>query len=165
MIRRAEPEDDTRIAALRRAWTEENHGGPIDDAGFESRFAEWSERERRQRITWLALEDEDAIGMLNMLVFERMPWPGQHDVAIRPDRWGYLANAYVVPAWRNRGVGGALVAACTSYADAEGFARVVLSPSERSVAFYERCGFRPATGLMVRPNAQPARISNHSGKP
>lgn len=89
--------------------------------------------------------------MLNLLVFERMPWPGQHDVVRRPDRWGYLANAYVVPACRDRGVGGALVEACTSHADANGFARVVLSPSERSIAFYERCGFRQAAGLMVRP--------------
>lgn len=150
MIRRTEPEDDARIAALRRAWSEENYGAPIDDAEFEARFAEWAERERRQRITWLAFEGHDAIGMLNMLVFERMPWPGQRDLVKRPGRWGYLANAYVRPAWRSRGIGGALVAACTAHADAEGFARVVLSPSERSVAFYERCGFRQATGLMVR---------------
>ena len=32
----------------------------------------------------------------------------------------------------------------------QGFARVVLSPSARSVSFYARGGFAPATSLMVR---------------
>jgi hypothetical protein len=36
------------------------------------------------------------------------------------------------------------------YADERGSARVVLSPSPRSVPFYARGGFEPATSLMVR---------------
>ena len=93
MIRRAEPEDDVRISALRRAWTEENHGSPIEDSAFEDRFTAWSEREREQRVTWLAFDGDEAVGMLNMLVFERMPgpdsgtWPGARIVgATSPTR-------------------------------------------------------------------------------
>jgi hypothetical protein len=37
-----------------------------------------------------------------------------------------------------------------AYADSEGLARLVLSPSERSVPFYERAGFGTATSLLVR---------------
>lgn len=151
MIRRADQSDDPKIEALRLAWAEENHGAPVDDLGFGRRFVSWSERERERRVTWLAFDGVDVIGMVSLAVFERMPWPGQPDAARRPDRWGYLANAYVLPVWRDRGVGRSLVDACTAYADAQGFARVVLSPSERSVTFYAHCGFSAAAGLMVRP--------------
>ena len=56
----------------------------------------------------------------------------------------------MLAAYRNEGIGGQLLRALLGYADEEGFVRVVLSPSERSVPFYERAGFGPADGLMVR---------------
>ena len=58
---------------------------------------------------------------------------------------------YVDRAARDAGVGARLLDAATSYADDQGFARLVLSPSERSVPFYERAGFATATSLMLRP--------------
>ena len=60
-------------------------------------------------------------------------------------RWGYLASFYVRPSHRSTGLGGRMLAALTAYADAEGFVRVVLSPTERSVPLYARAGFVPAT--------------------
>jgi GNAT superfamily N-acetyltransferase len=75
-----------------------------------------------------------------------MPRPSAAD----PGRWGYVANVYVVPGDRDRGVGRLLLDAVTAHADEQGFARLVLSPSERSVPFYARHGFEPATSLMVR---------------
>lgn len=153
-VRRATADDRAAIAALRRTWTEENAGHAVDDPTFEDRFAAWFEREHDQRVTWLAHQGDEPVGMLNLLVFTRMPFPLDADTA-RPTRWGYLANCFVVAGVRNRGVGDALVAACTAYADAHGFARIVLSPSERSVPFYARAGFTPATALMVRPAPSP----------
>ena len=100
-------------------------------------FAHWSHRGR---------PTDEAVGMLNLLTFTRMPRPGES----RPNRWGYLANCYVRPEHRNSGLGARLLATCTAYADEQGFVRVVLSPSTRSVSFYTRGGFAPATSLMVR---------------
>lgn len=139
------------LAALRHAWTEETlldagAGATVEDDGFTARFEEWLERERHQRLTWLALDGDEPVGMVNLLVFTRMPRPGQP----APSRWGYLSNCYVRPEHRNNGLGGRLLDVLTSYADEQGFVRVVLSPSERSVPFYERGGFGPATELMVR---------------
>lgn len=149
-IRLASYDDRAAVARLRRAWTEENVGGPIDDDGYEQRFDEWLQREQHQRVTWLGWADEGAngepVGMLNLLVFTRMPRPGQKS----PSRWGYLANFFVLGEYRGTGLGSRMLAACTSYADERDFARVVLSPSERSVPFYARSGFEPATSLMVR---------------
>jgi GNAT superfamily N-acetyltransferase len=149
VIRVAGPDDVPALAALRRAWVEENADTPIDDSDFEDAFSEWFGREQHQRVTWLAEADGQAAGMLNMLVFTRMPKPRSADIPWAP-RWGYVANVYVRPDLRGAGLGRLLVDAVTSYADEHGFARLVLAPSERSVPLYTRAGFGPATSLMVR---------------
>lgn len=120
----------------------------VDDT-FEVRFDAWLEREQDQRITWLGFADGVAVGMLNVLIFSRMPEP-MNDAHRRPTQWGYLANLYVRPEHRGSGLGGELVDACTAYADEHAFARVVLSPSALSVPLYARHGFEPATSLMIR---------------
>jgi GNAT superfamily N-acetyltransferase len=147
-VRRALVEDAALVARLRRDWASENAGRGLDDPSFEGVFAGWFTGEFHQRKTWLAVDDDRAVGMLNMLVYTRMPKPAP-DPGWRP-RWGYVANAYVVKAARDQGIGGLLLDACTAYAREHRFARLVLSPSERSVPFYARAGFVPATSLMVR---------------
>jgi GNAT superfamily N-acetyltransferase len=149
-VRVATDADVPALASLRRAWTEEVRGTAIDDDGFEDAFAAWWEQESAQRVTWVAAGDSGpgVVGMLNLAVFTRMPRP--RDGAPWAERWGYLANVYVVPAHRGRGTGRLLLEAAVAHADREGFARLVLSPSERSVPFYTRAGFGPATSLMVR---------------
>jgi GNAT superfamily N-acetyltransferase len=145
----ATDEDAAVIAALRHRWSEEQAGTPIDDVGFGDAFDAWYQREREQRLTWLAYDGDAAVGMLNMLVFTRMPKPGD-DRTGRPRQWGYVANAYVAETHRDAGLGSLLMDACLAAARERGFARLVLSPSERSVPFYARHGFEPATSLMVR---------------
>jgi GNAT superfamily N-acetyltransferase len=139
-IRLATDADVVVLIELRATWT-----GKPADAAYVTAFEQWWQRERDQRVTWLAESGDRAVGMLNMLVFSRMP---------RPDRersqWGYVANVFVLDEHRNAGIGRRLVDAATAYADQHGFARVVLSPSPRSVPFYERAGFGPATSLLVR---------------
>src|ERR1700761_5172886 len=98
VVRLAGPADLPAPAALRRAWTEEDHG-PAPDEGFAARFADWYERESGRRLTWLAEVAGDPAGMVNLSLFERMPRPGRDS-----GRWGYLANAYVRPAYRSQGV-------------------------------------------------------------
>jgi GNAT superfamily N-acetyltransferase len=148
VIRRAADADLPAIARLRSAWTREQRGA-VDDPGFDDRLAQWFARESGRRLTWLAEDDGEPVGMMSMAVFERMPQPGRD-----PGRWGYLGNAFVLEACRNRGVGGRLLDALLAYADEHGFARVVLSPSARSVPFYERAGFRPADSLLLRTPAE-----------
>jgi GNAT superfamily N-acetyltransferase len=150
-VRVATAADVPVVARLRRAWTEENAGGTVEDPSFEAVFAGWFEREAGQRVTWLAEDGARAVGMLNMLVFTRMPRPSAADAPLHPGRWGYVANVYVVPGDRDRGAGRLLLDAVTAHAVEQAFARLVLSPSERSVPFYERAGFAPATSLMLRP--------------
>lgn len=145
MVRLATVDDGPAVATLRAAWTQE-WSGPVPDVTFEARFAAWWETEGERRLTWLADTTGGPVGMVNLAVFERMPRPGRP-----PSYWGYLANAYVLPGWRSRGIGTALVGELLAAAAEEGLVRVVLSPSERSVPFYRRAGFGPADTLLVRP--------------
>jgi len=143
-IRRAGHADLPTIVHLRREWTREE-SGDIADPDFEANLTAWFARELARRVIWLAEEGGRPVGMMNLAIYERMPRPGR-----ALSRWGYLGNVFVLAAYRNRGIGGRLVSAALDYADENGFARVVLSPTERSIPLYERAGFGPAGALMVR---------------
>jgi GNAT superfamily N-acetyltransferase len=148
VIRLAGSADGPALAALRRAWTTETAADPagaVADEGFEARFADWYQRESSRRVTWLAEVAGRPVGMMNLAVFERMPAPGRD-----PGAWGYLANAFVLGPHRGQGIGGRLLTALLAYADARGYLRVVLRPSERSVPFYRRAGFTASDGFLVR---------------
>ena len=143
VIRRAEDADLPAIARLRRESSAEQDGARADPA-FEERFAGWYARESSRRIIWLAEVGGRLAGAMNLTVFERMPRPGR-----APSRWGYLGNAFVLAAYRNQGIGRQLLDAVLGYASENDFARVVLSPTQRSIPFYERAGFGPADALML----------------
>ncbi|TNC46729.1 GNAT family N-acetyltransferase [Mumia zhuanghuii] len=148
-VRLAEAADTSSLAELRVRWTEELDG-PTDDPSFLDRFEAWFARESAHRVTWLAETGEGSpVGMLNVMLFERMPRPGR-----ATGRWGYVANVYVVPPHRDAGVGGRMMEALTSYADESGLVRLVLSPTARSVSLYERAGFSGDHDLLVRPRGE-----------
>ena len=148
-IRLAGADDGPIIAALRRDWVEEDAGATVEDGTFEGAFTDWFEREREHRVVWLAEAEGQPVGMLNMMVFTRMPRPGR-----ARSEWGYVANVFVRAEHRDTGIGARLLGACTAYADEHRFVRLVLSPSERSVPLYVRFGFAPASSLLLRPGPE-----------
>jgi GNAT superfamily N-acetyltransferase len=82
---------------------------------------------------------------MNLAVFSRMPQPGRD-----ASSWGYLANAFVLAAYRSQGIGSLLLRALLAYADDHEYVRVVLRPSQRAIPFYRRLGFSADTSLLVR---------------
>ena len=146
-VRRAGDHDIRAIAALRRAWNEEDRGGVIDDPGFDDAFAAWWETERPTRTFFLVELDGVDVGMANVKHYERMP------VAGRPSGgwWGYVGNVFVLPAHRDAGVGRALMEGLTAWAFAAGAEHLRLSPSPRSVSFYDRLGFVPGSVVELDP--------------
>jgi GNAT superfamily N-acetyltransferase len=143
-IRIAGPADGPAIAELRRAWTAEQHGDVADD-GYEARFLDWYERESGHRVNWLAEVAGRPVGMMNLVIFERMPRPG-----LETGTWGYLANAFVLAASRNQGIGALILAQVIAHADEHRYIRIVLRPSEPAIPFYRRAGFVPDGGFLVR---------------
>ena len=94
-LRRATAADVAALAALRRAWVEENGGVIVDTGTFERDFAQWYAAEAGRRLTWVAAAGDEAVGMLNLVEFHRMPRPGRlHST------WGYISNVFVLAGHR-----------------------------------------------------------------
>lgn len=142
-VRLAHAGDVPALATLRKAWAAEQHAP--SDPGFEATFREWYGTEVRRRFFWLATLAGEPVGMVNLVIFDRMPTPGRPAGA-----WGYLGNMYVRAEHRNAGIGTLLLDALLAHADSLGLERVVLNPTERSIPFYARHEFGPATELMLR---------------
>jgi GNAT superfamily N-acetyltransferase len=130
-VRVAGSDDIAAIALLRSLWT-----GVDDDPEFAQRMSHWLASEGDRRTTWLAWLGARPIGMASLFEYRRMPRPGSSD-----SRWGYLSNMFVTEDFRIRGVGSALLAAIIQTARDRAYARLVLSPSDQAVAFYQRVGF------------------------
>lgn len=145
--------DVDSLADLRASW---NAGvDTTADPFFRAEFRTWFEAEQAHRQFWLAFCDGEPVGMVNLLIFDRMP------ASFGPSGgWAYLGNMFVRESFRNDGVGAQLLATVLGWADNQQLERVVLNPSERSVAFYERHGFVDDNRLLVRSGPTPTRKRN-----
>jgi GNAT superfamily N-acetyltransferase len=130
-VRLTGPADIPAIAALRAQWT-----GASSDTRFEGHVRAWLEAEGDRRLVWLATLGNEPAGLASMLEYHRMPRPDRLD-----SRWGYVGNMFVREDLRSRGIGSALLAAVIEESEARGYARLVLSPTERAVTLYRRAGF------------------------
>jgi GNAT superfamily N-acetyltransferase len=153
-VRVADDRDLPALARLRREWTAERTGGPVEDEHFDRSFAAWWRAELPRRTFWVAEAGTDrsgytVVGSLNVVEIGNMPRPGA-----RPGRWGYVGNAFVVSAYADRGVAAALLDAAVEHARARRYQRLVLRPTPSSAPFYLRHGFTPAGEgmLMLLPS-------------
>jgi GNAT superfamily N-acetyltransferase len=64
------------------------------------------------------------------------------------DGFGYMTNVYTTPAYRGRGIGSELMARVIQWAKAQDLECLLVGPSDTSVRFYERAGFRWNEDLM-----------------
>jgi len=145
-IRETVDGDLPALAALRATWAAEQapaaDGTTVDPEAFLAALKRWLEA--NPRTFFLAEDDGVPVGMLNLMVFERMPKPGK-DIS----RWVYMGNVFVLPDRRNAGIGAQLVEAALAYSREINAVRMLLSPSSESRSFYARLGFVPAEELNV----------------
>ena len=137
------------IIGLRRAWNEENAGGQIVDDAFGVVFTSWWEAERASRTFFLVEVDGVAAGMANVKRYDRMPVAGRPGAGC----WGYVGNVFVLPGFRDGGVGRILMEELISWSTGAGMEHLRLAPSVRSWPFYERLGFRAGTVVEFDPPA------------
>lgn len=142
IVREECTDDRAALADLRATWAAEQEPGLPDDPDFEDPYSGWMDANPRR--FFVAEEDGKLVGMLNLLNFERMPKPGK-----APSRWVYLGNVYVLPGFRNAGIGSRLVHGGIGFSQGINAARMVPSPSPASRNFYARLGFQPAEELSI----------------
>ena len=135
--------DHPGLARLAHAWAAEVQPGE-DDAAFAGRFDSWIAEQRGWRTFWVARDGARPVGMVNLLMIERMPRP-----ELPSGRWGYLGNLFVLPAWRRRGVGTRLVDAVRAHAAARDLEHVIAHPNDRVLALLASLGIQPG-GRSVR---------------
>lgn len=138
-MRRAGPGDAGAMAVMRYDFRTEL-GEPVETKPeFVERATAWLAHrlELGSWTGWLALDQEQPIGLVLAHLVEKVPNP-----VVEPESLGYVSSLYVRPECRSRGLGDALLRTAVDFCRGHGVESVVLWPSPRSVPLYERHGFR-----------------------
>jgi GNAT superfamily N-acetyltransferase len=147
-IRRATSGDAAELARLRHAFRTEQRPAVEGGPDFIERCREWM----RARLApgaawrcWVAVAAGDLVGTLWLQRIEKLPNPGDE-----PELHGYISSVYVVPDYRNAGIGTALLTACLGDRDSAGLDAVFLWCTPDSRPLYLRHGFAPRDDLLDR---------------
>lgn len=150
MIRAADGEDAWTLAQLRFRFRTELSEPVETEKGFVARCAEWMRDVIDMSSSWkcwVAEQPSGIVGNLWLQVMEKLPNP-----VSEPEHHAYITNVYVLPDYRNDGVGGLLMDAALEWCRNSEIDAVFLWPSDRSRSFYMRYGFSVRDDLFaLRP--------------
>jgi GNAT superfamily N-acetyltransferase len=141
-FRLADPRDALQLADLRwRLKTSDSSDYSVTERNdFVAAFAAVSEsasgRQDEPFFHWVADLKGRLIAVMSVRKVLKVPSPERLDGC-----WGYLTNCYALPDYRNRGIGTHLLSAIKEWAKEQELELLVVWPSDRSYAFYERSGF------------------------
>ena len=105
-------------------------------------------RERRWTY-WVAQQESQIVSHIYIQRVPKVPKPNRLDDAL-----GYVTNVYTRPAYRGQGIGTELMAHVLQWAREHDLESLIVWPSETSVGFYKRAGFRGSADMLeyaVRP--------------
>lgn len=103
---------------------------------------------------WVAEVEREIVSHIFVRQVDKIPAPGR----LRAEM-GYMTNVYTRPAFRNRGIGGELLTRVVTWAREEELEILFVWPSEQSVPFYQRAGFRPSGEMLELDCRAPLRPS------
>ena len=128
--------------------------------GFVADLATWMSDRSDSLICFVAQERELLVGMAWLVIYERVPNP---DERVRLS--GDLQSVYVIPEFRGRGVGAALVMATCDAADRRGLAKITVDSSDLAMPLYRRLGFADSQRVLQRPRVTPPAAAIPSAAP
>lgn len=99
--------------------------------------------ENETYVCWVAEESGKIISNIFVGVFHKIPRPEE-----LTGRIGYVTNVHTLEAYRNKGIGGKLMENVKLWAVNRGIELLFVWPSERTVPFYERHGFKNENEIM-----------------
>jgi len=136
-VRRAGAEDAPALARLRWRWRIEERGEQHDSRDqFVHYFATWVMDNLATHLPFVVEADGRVVGMAFLALLNRVPTPGRLD-----RRGADIQSVYVVPEFRDAGVGTVLLAALRQEARNRELEIVTVHSSERAVSLYQRGGF------------------------
>lgn len=151
-IRFATADDADALGALRHVWSPPE-GPPASTASrneFAAHLGQWMRARADNLVCVVAEADAELVGMAWLVIFERVPNPGQ-----RRRLNGDVQSVFVDPEYRGHGLGYRLVRSLCEAADTRGLVKVTVHSSEKALTLYERLGFRVSGRLLERdPGAQ-----------
>jgi len=92
---------------------------------------------------WIAEHDNEIIAQVFVHKIDLVPRPCKIQ-----DQFGYITNNYTKPAYRNQGIGTALMNQVVQWAKDEDFEVLIVYPSDEAVTFYARSGFKAENDVM-----------------
>ena len=98
---------------------------------------------------WVAQEGTIIVSHIFIQRVPTVPRPNRLDEAL-----GYVTNVYTRPAYRGQGIGTRLMMEVLAWGREQDLESLIVWPSEASVRFYERAGFRGPSDMLqytVRP--------------
>lgn len=141
-LRQATAADAKLVARLQEDMDREL--GASDEPGFVERFTEVWLRYLDHRPTWIAERDGEAIGVLVLVVVDKLPRPGRDQ-----GRWAHVSLVFVTKNERGAGVGTLLLQEMLSWAAGNHVDRIQLNANANSARLYERIGFGPAPARLM----------------
>ena len=148
IVRSAQPDDVAGLAALKEAWAQLSR--PVSESErreFAEDLAAWMRSQGQALECHVAEIDGELVGMAWLVLFERVP-----DIHDRTRLTGDIQSVYVLPQYRQQGIGSALVRSLTDAADERGVLRVTVSANAAAAAMYSATGFVTAPYLFERPH-------------
>lgn len=146
-VRFAQPDDATALAGLRWEFRAEDDGEEpvVSHDEFVRQYAAFflAGLTSGARAHGIAEADGTVVGHLTCLVIPLVPRPCRID-----DGCGMITDNYVRPAYRNRGIGGALMRFMLDWARGRDLETIIVWPSDRARAFYARHAFAERTEIM-----------------
>jgi GNAT superfamily N-acetyltransferase len=148
-IRKATSDDLDLVARMRLEFLAAHRAIAVDDLSPTFRAATRDYLEARSadgRLhSWLAEDDDVAVGVVTLLVSDGPPRPDD----LRTEE-GYILNMYVRASHRRRGIGQALFDACLAVGGELDLRRLYLRATDDGRPMYERAGFRTNDEWMER---------------
>jgi len=145
IYRLATTNDAERLAEL--IWKHYDEFTPLDPAGRAEYVRVCSDHLRHRLGTdlhcWVAEDDGCIVAHIYVIIGYKIPKPGKPDAV-----WGRLSTVRTIPEYRNQGVGSALMEHVKAWSREQRFEELVVWPSEQSVLFYERAGFKNENEVM-----------------
>lgn len=145
--RRASAKDLDELSQMR--WAFQTESAESDPVWTKEQFIQacagfyTSTIESPSWIFWVAEDEDKIVAHVSIHIINNIPSPYRFI-----NKWGYLTNVYTAQTYRNYGIGAQLLELAIEHAKGEGIETLIVWPSDKSIAFYNRLGFTGINDIM-----------------